>query len=93
MCFVVFIIDGLFCFVLFCYSSVTATSCGTKNTDNYYNGDDDQKMIMRTIKLLLAVFFVRDVNVVSDVKAVSTRLLTSSIKTKNNKDAFNVCLL
>ena len=44
------------CFALFCFVilSVTATSCGTKNTDNYYNGDDDQKMTT-TIKLLLAV--------------------------------------
>ena len=48
------------CFALFCFVilSVTATSCGTKNTDNYYNGDDDQKMMMTTIKLLLAVFML-----------------------------------
>ena len=36
--------------------------------------------------------YAMDVNVVSDDKALETTL-TSSIKTKNKEDAFNVCLL
>ena len=36
--------------------------------------------------------YALDVNVVSDDKALETTL-TSSIKTKNKEDAFNVCLL
>ena len=38
-------------------------------------------------------FYARDVNVVSDVKAVSRRLERLTIKTENKEDAFNVCLL